>query len=131
MYEDCEIEGQKISQTKRRKSRRAKIDCKGSYFKPLRGLEETTRRELFHKVIGKEISFKEVAKISQYAKEMREVKTAFMSYHQLYPPGIRQWRNFQTTRRKRDWNHLWTSCSRRTTFHQLFFHFASIPNNAK
>ena len=46
MYEDFEIEGQKISQAKRRKSRRAKIDCKGSHFKPLRGLDETSRREL-------------------------------------------------------------------------------------
>ena len=83
MYEDCEIEGQKISQAKRRKSCRAKIDCKGSYFKPLRGLDETNRIELLDKVIGKEISFKEVAEMSRYAKKMREVKAAFMSYHQL------------------------------------------------
>ena len=120
MYEDCEIEGQKISWANRKKSCRAKIDCKGSHFKPVRGLDYTSRRELLNKVLEKRYP-SNVAEMSRYAKKIREVKAAFMSYHQL-PTWDKAVEEFPDhTKKETDWNHSWTSCSRRTMFHQLSF----------
>ena len=78
MYEDFDIKDQTLSRNQRAKFRKAKIDCKGSYFKPLRGLDKINRKKLLEQLINKEISFQELAASSKYAKKMRDVKQAFM-----------------------------------------------------
>lgn len=79
-YESFKIKDQSLSGPKRGKCRQAKLDCKGSYFKPLRGLDEDARRDLLSQLFGEEISFQELAASCKYAKQMRNVQSSFMKY---------------------------------------------------
>lgn len=79
-YESFDIKGQKISRTQRGKSRFAKLDCKGGYSKPLRGIDEETRTDLLEKLKDEDLSFQELASSCKYAKKMRDVQYGFMKY---------------------------------------------------
>ena len=79
-FEEFSIKDQKLSRNKRMQSRISKLDCKGSYFKPLRGLDSEIRKELLAKVRNEEMSFQELANASKYAKKMRDIKESFIRY---------------------------------------------------
>ena len=79
-YESFKIKDQSLSRAQRGKSRPAKLDCKGGYFKPLRGIDEDARRDLLSRLLEEEISFLELASSCKYAKKMRIVQSSFMRY---------------------------------------------------
>ena len=67
-FEECDLKDQTLTRTQRTKM--SKLDCKGTYFKPLRGVEQMTRRALLKKVRDGDMSFGELAKSCEYAKNM-------------------------------------------------------------
>ena len=71
-FKEFSIKDQKLSRNKRMQSRISKLDCKGIYFKPLRGLDSEIRKELLVKV-----SLLIQAKIML---KMRDVKERFIRY---------------------------------------------------
>ena len=79
-FEDCEVKDQGLSRAQRRVS---KLDCKGGYYKPLRGIDPSTRKELLQQVSDGEMSFGELASSCKYAKKMRDIQVSFMRYLDL------------------------------------------------
>ena len=56
----------------------SKLDCKGTYFKPLRGVEQMTCKALL-KVKNGDMSFGELAKSCEYAKNVKKVQAGFIN----------------------------------------------------
>ena len=79
-FEVCDVKDQGLSRTQRAATRVSKLDCKGGYFKPLRGMDPIARRELLQQVLDGGMSFSELASACKYAKKMRDVQLTFMSY---------------------------------------------------
>ena len=76
-FEECDLKDQTLTRTQRTKM--SKLDCKGTYFKPLRGVEQATRKNLLKKVRDGDMSFGELAKACEYAKNMKKVQAGFMN----------------------------------------------------
>ena len=66
-----------------KKIEREKLDCKGLYFKPLRGIEPTTRSKFLQQLSQKIISFTELAALCRKHKQVEEVKKQFQNYLNL------------------------------------------------
>ena len=82
-FEECELKDQSLSRAQRGATRNSKLDCKGGYFKPLRGIDPSTRKELLQQVLDGDLSFRELASSCKYAKKMRDVQVSFMRYLDL------------------------------------------------
>ena len=82
-FELCQVKDQGLSRTQRAAIRVSKLDCKGGYFKPLRGMDPTARKELLQEISDGDMSFNELASSCKYAKKMRDIQTAFMRYLDL------------------------------------------------
>ena len=80
LFENCDIKDQTVSRSKR--GQISKLDCKGSYFKPLRAIEPEARKQLLQQVADGELSFSELAASCKYAKKMSAIQRAFMSLTQ-------------------------------------------------
>ena len=75
-FEDCDLKDQTLSRTQRIKT--SKLDCKGTYFKPLRGVEERTCKVFLEKLRDGDMSFAELIKASEHAKNTKKVQASFM-----------------------------------------------------
>ena len=77
-YENCCVKGQKISRSKKGAEAIHKLDCRGTFFKCLRNLDEGIRQELLEKVVTKELSFQELCSTASRVKQLKEVQRMFM-----------------------------------------------------
>ena len=81
LFEECRIKDQKLSRAKRVQV--SKLDCVGSNFKCLRGVDAGPRMELLKQMAEEKLSFPELGVSCRYAKKMRNVQKAFLKYNQL------------------------------------------------
>lgn len=82
-YESCDVKDQVLSCNQRAVTRISKLDCKGGYFKPLRGMDCVTRKELLQQVCDGDASFNDLSSSCKYAKNMRDIQLSFMRYVDL------------------------------------------------
>ena len=76
-FEQCDLKEQTLTRTQRTKM--SKLDCKGTYFKPLREVEEMTRKDLLKKIRDGDMSFGELTKACEYEKNMKKVQANFLN----------------------------------------------------
>lgn len=82
-FEACELKDQKLSKTMRKRFNTSTLDCKGVNFKPIRGIDISSRKGFLSKVANQEISFSELSVLCREHKRIQEVKQNFMKYHNL------------------------------------------------
>lgn len=78
-FESCELKEQTLSRSQRQKINAGRIDCKGSYFKSLRGMAEDARKQVLDQVKNAEISLTELSSRCKYIKKMAEIQSSFMT----------------------------------------------------
>ena len=78
-YENCDMKDQKLSHAQR--VSRAKLDCRGTFLKPLRGIDVEDRRRMLLSLNNQDMSFGEVAKACAEIKSLKKViqKSSFMN----------------------------------------------------
>ena len=86
LFEACDLKDQKISKNQRGSMAISKLDCKGVNFKPLRNIDEKTRKNLLSRVCDRNLCFAELGAQCKYVKQLTEIRKKFVQY-----VGVSSW----------------------------------------